>query len=131
MGCVSLHELTATAHSRKATPGIFFFFPDSLEQEVYSWMCGGHGKGPRTGRQRGDGWGLRTDTPSQILWSPQEPGVCVCVCVYVCVCVVCVLEVGVVDGADPTQKRENVVPDSHSGSKPRILKLEENREESK
>ena len=49
----------------------------------------------------------------------------------VCVCVVCVLEVGVVDGSDPIQKRENVVPDSHSGSKPRILKLEDNREESK
>ena len=50
-------------------------------------------------------------------------------CVRVCVCVcVCVGGGGLVDGVDPTQKREDVVADSHSGSKPRILKLEENRE---
>ena len=50
-------------------------------------------------------------------------------CVRVCVCVcVCVGGGGMVDGVDPTQKREDVVADSHSGSKPRILKLEENRE---
>ena len=86
-------------------------------------MCGRHGKSRQTGRQRGNGWGLKIDTPSQILGSVQEPGVCACVCVCVCVG-----GGGMVDGVDPTQKREDVVADSHSGSKPRILKLEENRE---
>lgn len=36
-----------------------------------------------------------------------------------------------VDGVDPTQKRDDMVAAFHSGSKPRILKLEENREGSK
>ena len=43
--------------------GIFFL--NSLEEEVYLWMCRKHGEGPWTGQQRGSGWGLKTDAPRQ------------------------------------------------------------------